>query len=333
VPTGYCIIGWVAGASSSGYRRFRSAGLRAAAVPGLAAVLLWMLLPRGAWAPDDLRALAGDLARVERLGLASTPSGLVREEVRLVNRTGLALTCRVERPAEAAGRLPGLVLLGGIQAGRRALDHVAPPDLPLVRLSFDYPYVPPVRFPGPVGFLRALPRAERGAEATVGGLLLALDYLRSRPDVDPRRITVAGASLGAAAAVLAGSADPGFAGVAVLYGGGELRRIVAANLPWGPGWFRAATARAMNPWLGRLEPTRYAARISPRPLLMVNGTGDRIIPRDSVHALFEAAREPKELRWLETGHKVIDEEDLMRRLVDAVVAWMVTYDLLEDAPG
>jgi dienelactone hydrolase len=301
----------------------------------VAAVLgafLWLLLPRSSWSPDEIRGLAGGLVRADTLDRSTTPSGVLREEIRLVGGDGLVLTARVERPAGTEGPLPGLVLLGGIQAGRRVLDHVSPPDLPMVRVSFDYPYVPPARFPGPLSFFRALPRAERGAEATVGGLLLALDYLRTRPDVNPRRITVAGASLGAAAAVIAGSVEPGFAGVAVLYGGGDLRGVVAANLPWGPRWFRSGVARAMNPWLARLEPTRYAGHISPRPLLLVNGTGDRIIPRDAVLALFEAAKEPKELVWLETGHKVIDEQEIMSRLVGTVVVWMDAHALLESGP-
>jgi fermentation-respiration switch protein FrsA (DUF1100 family) len=70
------------------------------------------------------------------------------------------------------------------------------------------------------------------------------------------------------------------------------------------------------------------ARISPRPLLMVNGSGDRIIPRGSVLALFEAAKEPKDLVWLETGHKVIDESETMPRLIEAVLDWMEAHDLL-----
>ncbi len=295
------------------------------------AVLLWVILPRSPWSEARVRSLGGISSRVDTIDRSSPVPGLLREEIRLAGGAGQILICRVERPAGIGGRLPGLLVLGGIQAGRRALDHLPSPDLALVRLSFDYPYVPPTRFPGPVGFFRALPRAARGAEASVSGLLLALEYLRTRPDVDPRRITVAGASLGAFAAVIAGSADPGFAGVAVLYGGGDVRRVVAENLPWGPRWFRAGVALAMNPWLDRLEPSRYAARISPRPLLMVNGSGDRIIPRASVLALYDAAGEPKELLWLETGHKVIDENEMMPRLIEAVLGWMKTHDLLTGA--
>lgn len=42
--------------------------------------------------------------------------------------------------------------------------------------------------------------------------------------------------------------------------------------------------------------------ISPRSLLMVNGTKDQAIPRVNAEALFAAAREPKRHIWKELGH-------------------------------
>ncbi len=54
----------------------------------------------------------------------------------------------------------------------------------------------------------------------------------------------------------------------------------------------------------------YVGRIAPRPLLMVNTTGDQIFPRASVEALFEAASEPKELRWFEGSHTELPGEAL-----------------------
>ncbi len=45
------------------------------------------------------------------------------------------------------------------------------------------------------------------------------------------------------------------------------------------------------------DPIFFAAAIAPRPLLMINTEEDPVFPREAVTCLFEAAREPKELRW------------------------------------
>jgi len=47
-------------------------------------------------------------------------------------------------------------------------------------------------------------------------------------------------------------------------------------------------------------PDAAAARLSPVPLLVVHGDADPLFPVDHAHALYAAAREPKEL-WVEAG--------------------------------
>jgi fermentation-respiration switch protein FrsA (DUF1100 family) len=50
------------------------------------------------------------------------------------------------------------------------------------------------------------------------------------------------------------------------------------------------------------DPLRSVRNLAGRPLLMVNGRFDRTITPAQAKALFEAASDPKELRWYQAGH-------------------------------
>jgi hypothetical protein len=69
-----------------------------------------------------------------------------------------------------------------------------------------------------------------------------------------------------------------------------------------------------------VDPRRSVREIAGRPLLMVNGRFDQRIRPAAAEALFEAASEPKEMRWYQGGHwppqSVIDDvaEWLSRQL-------------------
>jgi fermentation-respiration switch protein FrsA (DUF1100 family) len=49
--------------------------------------------------------------------------------------------------------------------------------------------------------------------------------------------------------------------------------------------------------LADVDPLTYASRIAPRPLLMINGSEDRVIPALAAQRLYDAAGEPKQIDW------------------------------------
>jgi hypothetical protein len=53
---------------------------------------------------------------------------------------------------------------------------------------------------------------------------------------------------------------------------------------------------------------------------MINGVDDPQMPRSAVESLFDAAREPKTLIWLRTGHLMPTDSVLIRALVDTALA-------------
>jgi pimeloyl-ACP methyl ester carboxylesterase len=124
---------------------------------------------------------------------------------------------------------------------------------------------------------------------TVKDVSRSLDLLVEQRDADPKRIALIGHSRGAIVATIAGGADRRLAAVALLYGG-HFDALERGHLP-------AAC------------PANYIGRISPRPLLMINGTHDTdMIKKTSVEPLQRLAKQPKLILWAETGHQLPTEE-------------------------
>lgn len=75
--------------------------------------------------------------------------------------------------------------------------------------------------------------------------------------------------------------------------------------------------------LERYRMTDLASRISPRPLLLVHGTADELVPERNAHLLFRQAGEPKELVLLPGGdhHLSAHQADAGR----VTLTWLRNY--------
>jgi uncharacterized protein len=127
----------------------------------------------------------------------------------------------------------------------------------------------------------------------------ALEYLRTRDDIDGTRLGLVGYSLGSFLANIVAADEPAI-GPVVLAGGGDL----PDGIPF-EGLVRAA-----------VNPLRAVRSIEGRPLLMINGRHDRTVTAAQAKRLFEAAGEPKTIRWYNGGHWPPDQE------IDAAADWL-----------
>jgi dienelactone hydrolase len=293
---------------------------------------VWTLYPRAPVPPARFLRHKGDLTEARVVERTRT-QGVVSEEIRLTSSTGLEVHALVRYREAVAGRRPAFLLLGGLRSGRRALEGLDVARLPLFWMAIDYVYTPPPSFPGPRSIPAELSRAEEGVEKTVAGMLLALDYLETRPEVDPARTGLGGGSLGAFCAVIAGALDPRFEAVAALYGGARPYKIVENTLRIRSPLARRAAALLLRPWLEPVDPIHYVPRISPRPFLMVNGRHDTWIPADCVHALYGAAKQPKEIHWVDTPHRVQGQPELLAQVAEVAVEWLGRHGWLEALPA
>jgi len=270
---------------------------------------------------------------------ATTPAGTdaVSDlfDLTLGSSTGSAVRAMVRVPRGGSPPYPAVVLVGGIELGRRvaALPGLNAIARYAIIVSPDYPIVLEPRLLEGLGLLRAGPQLRAAAFDLVAQVGLQVDYLLSRRDVAPTRVFLVGSSFGAPAVVIAGGVDSRPAAVIALYSGGDIGSLVTHVLRLGgrdtaSPWQAAVAGHGLALLLAPLEPTRYVARISPRPLLMVNGARDSLIPRANVDALYEAARQPKDILWVRSEHVQPDETELIGAVSGWIAAWLAKRGLL-----
>lgn len=133
--------------------------------------------------------------------------------------------------------------------------------------------------------------------------LAALDYIAARPGIDHSRLLVLGQSLGGANAIAAVGSRPhsGIRAVVIESVFASYRGIVRDKIADIPllSLLRAPLSHIL---IGNsLSPDAVIANIAPTPLLIIHGTGDRVVPFSHGTRLFELAREPKQFWSIDGG--------------------------------
>jgi fermentation-respiration switch protein FrsA (DUF1100 family) len=132
----------------------------------------------------------------------------------------------------------------------------------------------------------------------------ALDYLRSRTDIDRDRILILGQSLGGANALAAlhGTGTNGIRAVALdstFYSYRLITRDKIKQIPilrffrWPLSFVVISNARSASSVIDEL---------SPIPILIMHGTDDVVIPYRHGQMLFDKAQQPKEMISVPKGH-------------------------------
>lgn len=247
---------------------------------------------------------------------AAAPVGrYARDRVRLRSSTGLDATGWLLHPAAPGRCLPAVLLQDGREENSGVIGRLPPDFGDVVVLSLDYPG----EIPYAIALGDVVRRGDRLSEAArrIPSLFsLGASYLASRADVDSTRLAIAATSFAVPFATIAAAADERFRNVALIYGAGDLPGVLAANLETRPPVLRGPLAwLALRPFAS-LAPERFVARVAPRPIVMVNGIGDPQMPAEAVRRLYDAARPPRELIWLRTGHLMPTDSALIRSLVD-----------------
>lgn len=271
---------------------------------------------------------AGALVAVrDSTQVAMAPDGKRLVDVTLASDSGLEARVRIRAPGQPTGeRFPAAILVGGFDTGRRAAGIPSTTEN-LVVASVEYPFDGPRSLRGRDWLVHA-PGLRRAFLEMPSALLLTAQYLYTRRDVDPDRVTIVGVSLGVPFAVAAGATDRRFAGAAFLHGGGELDDLFAyAYADRGLPWLVRLGGHAVGWLVAPLEPTKYAGEIAPRPVLIVNARDDEFIPRESVDALYRATRRPKRLVWIDTAHVRRSNEEVVDLLLGLTMKWMEEEEL------
>jgi dienelactone hydrolase len=250
------------------------------------------------------------------------------QTVALRASSGLEVNLAVKGPAmdTSSARKPLIVLLGGHRTGRDAVGLIGDTRGTVVA-ALSYPYRGNPRLKG-LAVVKQVPAIRDAVLDTPPALMLALDYLAARPDVDSQRIEAVGVSLGAPFVCIVGALDHRITRVWSIHGSGDsyapLEMNMRSNIRFAPARVLVAGLSILLVSGPRLAPDRWVARISPRPFVMINATSDERMPRASVEKLYAAARQPKEIIWL-PGRHVRARPQVVRELVELVLARVVMH--------
>lgn len=287
----------------------------------VAAVSVWWLLRD----PEPyFRERRSELIAVDSTDLTIDGTASVRDYI-LLAKNDLRVEIAVRRPATVNAdtvRRPLYVILGGQRRGKRAGALIGD-TRGNIFASLEYPFHGDADANG-FALVRQAPAIRQAVFDTPPAVMLALDYLLSRPDVDTTRVELVGASFGAPFGTIAAALDTRVTRLWLVHGGGKpylmINRGLESEIPSRP--LRAIVAGAANLLASgpRLAPEKWVGRVSPRPVIMLNADADERIPKASVNALWEAAREPKQVVWLPGQHVQGNRPETLEQLVQRVLA-------------
>jgi hypothetical protein len=248
----------------------------------------------------------------------------VSEHVRLHAANGLVVELAIRRPLDtvsvAARRL--FLILGGHRAGKEAA-LVVPDTRGTVVAGLQYPYRGRIDVKG-FAVVPQVPAIRQALLDTPPAVMLALDYLRARPEVDTSRVELLGASFGAPFATIAAALDSRVSRLWILHGAADPRALfdrgLERSIPWAPARSAVVGLATILSSAPRLDPARWVGRVSPRAVIMVNALDDERIPRSAVELLYASAGEPKEIHWLPGKHMQRNRRDVLTALVDTVMS-------------
>ena len=241
---------------------------------------------------------------------------------------GISLAATLFAPP-GDGQHPGLVVCHGMPAGP-VPEPGAPPS---ADDGLDYPGL--AEWCALEGFATLIfnfrGTGESGGNFHPMGWAQDLDavisWMLTRPEVDSRRLALLGSSMGAAVAIYAGARRPEVAGLVSFAGPAETRtrprpaeaveRMRAMGIIRDPD-FPPSLEEWANEGL-ELSPLRWVSMIAPRPLLILHGDSDDVVPPDSAYLLYEQAGEGRELRMLPgVRHRFRSEPTAMA----AAIEWL-----------
>ncbi len=234
--------------------------------------------------------------------------------ITLHSSNGFKVECGMLTPRDTGKRYPAIILLGGKATGKYAIDYAL--DIGnVILLALDYTYEPRESYTFWT-VVWDLPALRQALFDMVPSAMLATDYLFRRNDVDTTKLVILGYSFGAPFVPVIVAHDRRAAAAAMVYGGGELLSMIRHNVARYRGPLMSEFVGSLGGLLLRpMEPMRYADRISPIPLVMINGENDEQIPRYNTELFFNAAREPKKIVWLKSMHVRPNNVELTRHII------------------
>jgi len=174
--------------------------------------------------------------------------------------------------------------------------------------------------------------------AEINDLKAALKFLGTIKQIDKKKIGVVGLSLGGTVAICTAAENQRIRAVASWSGVAFLEDVFRVNIIGEENYHKLMKngfydiTREGQPVGYRINkkffmdlknhnPIEAIAKISPRPVLIVHGTKDVIVPTENAKALYESAKKPKKLQWIKGADHVFMERDKTAKVIAVTTKW------------
>ena len=169
----------------------------------------------------------------------------------------------------------------------------------------------------------------------------AIDFLQHRPEVDKARLSLMGFSGGAAVAVYQAARDLGVSSLVTcacparfsrLRGLGDLSQFLEQARRTGIVRDHDFPA-SLEEWakgFQEVSAIRWIDRLAGRPLLIIHGDGDEVVPPSDAWELYEKAGQPKQISMIQgAGHRIRTDQ----RAMSTALAWLKQVNGLDKWRG
>ncbi len=185
-----------------------------------------------------------------------------------------------------------------------------------VSLMIDYPWVRPNPWRKQ---LKGADDPETDHQAFIQAVIdlrRGIDLLTARPDVDPKRIAYLGHSYGAQWGAILSAVDPRLKGAVLMGGIPDQAAIYRDNEDPSLVEYRATTPKEKQEAYLKSSERTAAVRYVPHaaaPLLFQFARYERYFDKAAMDRYYQAARQPKDVKWYDTGHELNDPQALLDR--------------------
>ncbi len=285
-----------------------------------------------AWAPGERATGGGESTAPEAAGLFAydarldldvkaavleEPEGAIVYDLSYASPAGGRVTAFLVTPRES-GRWPG-VLFGHWGGGDRTeflAEAILYARAGVVSLLPSYPWTRPVPWRTALKY-SSDPTHDFGVYVqAVVDLRRGLDLLASRSDVDPERMAYVGHSYGAQWGAILAAVDRRPKAVVLAGGVPDLEALYLESDD--PEFVELRTSdpgrvSKMLEVMAPLAAIRHVGRAAPVPLLFQFARYEQNFKEAAMRRYYDAAREPKEIRWYPTGHDLNDPQAIQDR--------------------
>jgi hypothetical protein len=221
-----------------------------------------------------------------------------------------------------AGRLPVMVILGGLEIGRESMAYISDPGQNAL-IVYQYPYHPRYWYDGAA--VTQIPVIRNAVLTVPAQVVEVVQWVLQQSWPDSQRISILGYSFGAlfvpAVYHLAYKKNFKLAPGVIAYGGADVFRLLNTNLknidqPWRLpiAWLAATAIYAADP-LNHLQHMH-------NEFLIINGSQDHQIPPYCWQKVHTMTPEPKTILILDEGHMHFRKPELTKRLVVISQKWL-----------